>query len=602
MGDDRRWGSALRAAAGLLSVTLAACGGGGGGSGGAPTGRFSIAHPDVTVSALSTDLAPVGDVFIAIERSGTGPLYVLFDGPALVGIDTFDATGTAVSGLIGIHFKSPAALGPGTYDDTFTLRLCFDQACRQPLDGGPVTIRTHYTVIAQPRVSLAVPGVGTGALAGTAVGPTVAVPIDSRDLPGAGVYMHVDATASGLARVDVPAGPVSAPQVSLVFKSPQAVGVGVYIDTLSIAVCFDAACTQPVPGSPLALRAAYTVDYPAAQILNQQGLHHDVVDAKYSAALNAVVTVSGRPSNALYLFDLPFGPEHVLPLGSAPTAVDVGPDGHAVAVGHDGSISYLADLALLRQPGSPSATTLAVAATVGDLALDGQGRVHVVPAGSGAVTLHSVDLATGAESTSGGGAALRAGSRATLRPGTTRLYAADRDGPPGGATAWDVSVPAAQFLWALSGTAHPICGDLWFLADAARAASPCGGVFAAGATQGTDLAYVGTLPTDAFTNAAEFVSVDSSAAANEIVAVEQDPVECGPGGQPLRCRTAVATHDAATLARTALWGLPDLLDPFNGTFTQRGVYVFYGSDGRRWLISRAVGATDPTATYYLGQF
>ena len=609
----------LKLAGGLmLGVLLSAAGGcGGGGSsststggvsntgtggGSSPSGSFTVSPTTITVQASTSDAAPSGATTISVKLSASATVYAVGSWTRS-GIDTVNVASSAPNtGTLQVMFKSPASLGPGTYTDTISLRMCFDTACNKPLSGGPVAITAHYTVVAVPVVSLATNQVSVAASTSDAAAPTYAVPLTISYPPAAGLFISANSSTFGITSVSAPAGATTAPHppVTINFTAPGQLAQGTYTDQVTLTVCADLLCLQPVSGSPLYLTTTYTVTTPALPTTSQAGLSHDVVDAKYSRALDAIVMVSSYPSNALYLYDVKTQQEVSQPLNKIPTSVAVGPGGLDAAVGHDALITYV-NLATLKQAAPPAPVLLNVSAEVFDLVLDGRGYVHAAPLRDQWVNFHSINIATNVEALSIG-VPLRAGSHAKLQPGTTFIYSADNDLSPSSLVKWDVSSGTATYLYDLFGTNYGYCGQLWFSDDTVTTYTRCSNVFRAAATQSQDMGYSGTLPVTRGTYAYQLVSVDESAAAGAILGIEASPFDCGPTGSIAACKTNVRVYDSTFLGATGLYALPDITLA-GQAYAQRGLFVFYSADGtRRFLISMLPGEADPAAQYYISAF
>lgn len=84
-------------------------------------------------------------------------------------------------------------------------------------------------------------------------------------------------------------------------------GAGSYTDTISIAVCFDLQCTQPVPGSPRQVAVSYTVTgNPIPNTLFTLAPGALIVEAATSSATSptatAVISTDGLPPYGAYVF------------------------------------------------------------------------------------------------------------------------------------------------------------------------------------------------------------------------------------------------------------------------------------------------------------
>ncbi len=595
-----------------LIAVMAGCGGGGGDSTTGTTttqtglsGSYTVTPTTLTIAATTADGAPTGSVTVTLQLQGaTSTTEVYAVGSSThSGIDSLSFAGSGPdTGVLQVLFKVPSALGAGTYTDSITLRMCFDTACTQPLSGGPVTITTHYSITAVPTVSVASTTVNVSATTADASGPVDTIPLKIMDGPAAGVYITATSSTTGIKSVTAPSGLVPSAQaaVAVNFDNPSQLGQGTYTDQVTITVCADSNCTAPLSGSPLFLNVSYTVTSPALAVTSQVGLSHDVIDAKYSRALDAIVMVSSYPTNALYLYDIATQTEYAQPLNKLPTVVTVGPTGLDAAVGHDALITYV-NLSTLKQATPPAPVQLNVTAPVFDLVLDGHGNVHAVPTVDQWVYFHSVNIATNVE-TVGTSGLLYAGSHAKLQPGSTYIYTADNGLEPSSMQKWDVSSGSAVYLYEMFGATYSVCGNLWFSDDTVTIYTPCGNVFRAAATQAQDMAYSGQLALMQSLYGNQLVSVDESTAGKEILGVEESLFNCGPNGTPADCQTNVAIYDSTYLGLNALYSLPNVALA-GQSYPQRGLFVFHSADGtQRFLISMLYGEPNPATQYYISKF
>lgn len=88
--------------------------------------------------------------------------------------------------------------------------------------------------------------------------PTASLTVTADSVPSGGLYVQGSYTTHGINTVNtVVSG--NTDYLTLSFKLPSALGVGVYTDTLSIQVCLDSACTRQVNNSPRQITVTYTV-------------------------------------------------------------------------------------------------------------------------------------------------------------------------------------------------------------------------------------------------------------------------------------------------------------------------------------------------------
>lgn len=73
------------------------------------------------------------------------------------------------------------------------------------------------------------------------------------------VYIGVTYTGNGILNATIASGGVLPATVPIQFKSPASLGPGTYNDTVTIKVCFDQSCSQPLSNSPQTVQVQYTV-------------------------------------------------------------------------------------------------------------------------------------------------------------------------------------------------------------------------------------------------------------------------------------------------------------------------------------------------------
>lgn len=406
-------------------------------------------------------------------------------------------------------------------------------------------------------------------------------------MPEAGVWVAVqsDGDAVELAEFVSPEGQTA--EVHVVLKSPVDVGVGEYGSTVTINVCRDEMCSSHIANSPALVPVALTVADPpdAAPLVDRHALDHDVVDAEYSEALDAIVMVSSSPTPALYLYDPVAQTAQSIALDAAPQAVSVGPDGLSAAVGHDGMITVV-DLASMAD-----ATVLDLSTDVGDIVLAGNGYVHALPRTVNGI--RSVEIATNTETTQAHPAALD-GTKARLHPGGAKMYGANNGITPDNIERYDIAAGVAASEYSSSyGGIHDMCGDLWMHEAGLHIYTACGNVFRPGEeanrtihAERRDMLYAGTLGipgADNTFNGRRIRSLSHSSESHEVVLLDEAAPTCNLG--PLVCST-LRLYDSDYLDPVAEYRLlPVKVDGANTR--QRGVFVFHSADGAaRYVVSK----------------
>lgn len=396
---------------------------------------------------------------------------------------------------------------------------------------------------------------------------------------------------------------------------------GTYTDKVTVNACLDQACTRPLDGSPLDITISFTVTGtdpgtgetgpppdPEASALTVQSrvtLPHDVRDAEYSRSLDRIVMAATYPDNALYVYDVATGTEESVALTRPPAAVSVSPDGLTAAVGHDGFVSIV-NLAQVGQATAEEPLLLGVSAAVFDIALDNQSRVHFIPDIDEELraNIHTIDIATGTEQLSS--PLDRVFGRTFLRFHQTanHLFVGDPLISPAEIGRWDITDQAAVYVNSASFDMVYVgaCGDIWFNEAGSRLYSQCGHAFESDGPENMDLLQVGRfglsgpgLGTDSYT----INWLDHYAARNEITLIESDAFWCKAPEFAIVCYSRLGVFDSELFTRQAIHAFAPV--DVNGTLhAQRGLFVFYQSDGRRkFLLTRLDAMSDPDNEYYL---
>jgi len=302
-------------------------------------------------------------------------------------------------------------------------------------------------------------------------------------------------------------------------------------------------------------------------------LGHQVVDAEYSASLDRIVTLASDAT--VHVVDPATGDGVEIGLPLIGTSLSLSPDGSEAVVGHDGWISRI-DLAH-----ADLVATLPVTAPAGDVIHGGNGWAYVLPSEDQWVQVHSINLASGAE-TLGGSWSIYAGMVGRRHPTMPAIYLADRYLSPSDIERHDIAGGAAVFGYdsPYHGD-YPMCGDLWFSEDGARIFTRCGNVFHATAERATDMTYAGSLSETGL-----IVSLAHSAAAGKVVAI--------PGNDWDDPDDDVELHfyDDEFLAFSGTRPLPPLLGDHE-LAPGHGRFVFVDADGVTVHVIARTGGAEP---------
>jgi hypothetical protein len=599
-------------AAGVSALSIAllsACGGGGGGGGegaaAVPTEpSVSISSHSVAAAAGYADRAPVRTLTLTVANVPEAGLYVGVSS-SQNGIASIDFNQTSqTTADMRLQFREPVELEVGNATDQITVQVCLDDQCAKQARGSPFTVSTTYSVTSPTVASLSTPSLSvSGALQDQSApqGSAFISLIGPGEIPPT---VRVEPAYNSISFVSSAQPSSSTVEVKVDFRHPTSIGVGVYTEQVAMRICYDANCRREVRGSPLTLQTIYTVasvvppeaGLEALSFLSRAKLSHDVVDAEYSAPLDAIVMVSAKPTSSLYVYDTATGTEREQRLNRVPTAVAVSPDGLAAAVGHDALITVV-QLNSIGQPNAPAPVVLNTSADVFDLIFDGRGFVHAFPRVDQWVSGHSVEIATNIESLGTG--VLRAGTRARLAPSGDYVYTADNGLSPSDIAKFDIRAGIVEGLYdsPYHGD-YEMCGDLWLKQDGSVIYTKCGNTFRASTTRSQDMLYNGRLQLSVSQSYGyQIDSLSQAQATHEIVLLESDWYQCNVVN--FQCYTHLALYESEFLNRAAVFSLEPIAVG-SSTYAQRGLFVFHSADGfHRYMISRLFGLAGNDQPYYL---
>jgi hypothetical protein len=592
----------------LLSCValLQSCGGSGGGSlGSGRDARLNVSPRNVNLEASPGEATPVEPIVLNI----TNPVSNLYlsGRSSTFGIEHIDVVQSGSSTVrLEVHYKPPGSLPDGRYEDTIDISVCTNEHCGTHIRGSPVTINSAYTIeshgipvatIDRTDVSVEADPIDTSP-SGALINLTL-----NRE-PASGVFLRNTPTLNGLRTHEWRQRDLTWHELALVFATGQEIPPGTYHDTVLVEVCFDPSCVRQAQGSPFMIRTTLTLGataepgYVPLEVASRTALTHDVIDADFSKPLNQIVTVSGAPTPALYVYDVATGAEARQPLSLAPTSVSVSPDGMSAAVGHDAHVTVVA-LPTVGHAAAPAPTLLDVDAAVTDLMLDGAGFVHVLSQYVDSAPTRSVHIATNTQRV--GLSEVDHYVHGKVAPGGFIYTANGLAVSPSNVAKWDISsgvmshISDSEYF-----TEHQAGNDLWLSDDGTRIYSGVGDTYSAHVDPVQDLQFIGNL---ALTNPgylrSQIASLSVMDAKDEIVLIEFDYRNClrVPAFGP--CYTHFATYEASTLVRTALYGIGPA-DVNGGNYAERGLFVFHDqASGRKLMISRLENVADPAAAYYL---
>ena len=478
----------------------------------------------------------VGNVRIAISKVPDAGLYT---GVSIEQEDTSVASvnfnqSSSTNGVFNIQFASGASLGEGTHLNKVALAICYDEQCSKHVEGSPVVIDTTLNALAgtaSVSTSESVISVKGNSAEGSTPEQSV-IPIAVSGISPSDVFVEITEQEDEMNISDATHQLVGGKLDLLVdFTGAQSLSSGVHTSSYSANICYDNACDYPLEGSPL----AFTINYEVSSIPSGSGiarpdarteLDHDVVDAEYSAQLNAVAIASSAPRNAVYVYDLDdLTNVQEIPLGLVPTAISFANAGESnkIAVGHDAKVTFINFNE--SDPASTSTKLLNVAIDVYDLTAT-DSAVYAVPRVDQWEELHRIDVDDNSI-TNSGYPSIRAASKVKLHPEFKSVYLANRGLSPSDIEKIDIqTVPPAYLTDSPYNGDYAMCGDLWMGNSGDRIYTACGNTFKASEVESQDMIYTGKLPlltSDDFSNSDYRVSsVSESSSKNEIAVIEKD--------------------------------------------------------------------------------
>ena len=276
MGNSREWIGRRGALLILMTVLLASCGGGGGGAASAdppppppPSPTLSLSQTSVVVSAMQGAAAPASaDITLSIANAPAAPLQssVSVSGTEIGAVNTMWQS--ASQGALTIVFVSPDQLGPGNYTEILTLNVCTDSACSHPIAGSPARITITYTVAGGTPTPVSFyfpqPQSSFSATTSDTSPESTSFTFYIQHVPPAGLYLLITQPKSGFVTgLTDTVEPDSLGELivtlNLALQSPASLGSGFFQSSVSVAVCYDKACTRPVAGSPVSVPIQYAV-------------------------------------------------------------------------------------------------------------------------------------------------------------------------------------------------------------------------------------------------------------------------------------------------------------------------------------------------------
>ena len=296
-------------------------------------------------------------------------------------------------------------------------------------------------------------------------------------------------------------------------------------------------------------------------------LTHRVVDAEFDAPMNRIITVSANPSR-LNIVDPETGTTQSIDLAQIPATVAVQPDGNYAAVGHNGWISYVN--LTTRTVERVYSTTCDVL----DVVLPGNGYVYAFPRVDQWVSIHTVQLSNGAETTA---STIRAGTLVRLHPSGKYIYGANNGLSPSDFEKYDIRSGTGTMMYdsPYHGD-YAFSGNLWISDDGLRLFARSGNVFRSSEVRAEDMLYAGSLSS---TSAVQW-AVQPRTSGRVLV--------LPAGSWDASAAPELRVYGSDYLAYRGAMPLPKFIVPGVGAFRAEGQYVFTNTAASRvYVLVRA---------------
>jgi chitinase len=226
----------------------------------------------------------------------------------------------------------------------------------------------------------------------------------------------------------------------------------------------------------------------------------------------------------------------------------------------------------------------------------GNGYVYAMPEYGGRGDIHSIEVLSNSETTSGS-FRISAGTVVRLHPDGDAIYGANRGTSPSDIEKYEISGGTATYLYdsRYHGEYEP-CGNLWFSEGGRAIYTACGNVFQASASEEQDMLYKGALAlsTDDF-RGFFITSLSQSSEIQEIMLVERQRY-CGADDDEI-CPSHINFYESEFLNLGGSYSLPPVTID-DQRYVQQPLFVFHSSDGtQKYVISRTLGRTNSSGVF-----
>jgi hypothetical protein len=131
---------------------------------------------------------------------------------------------------------------------------------------------------------------------------TITVQVTQAPGGTANVYAVGDTTHAGVDSIGVSSSAANTGLLQIQFKSPAALGAGTYTDTITLRMCFDTACNNPLTGGPATITTHYTVTTVAAVTVTSTTVNASATTADASGPVSTIpLTVTEGPASGVYV-------------------------------------------------------------------------------------------------------------------------------------------------------------------------------------------------------------------------------------------------------------------------------------------------------------
>jgi PQQ-like domain len=259
IGTGIRFASILCTGALLLS----SCGGGGGGASPAPPPPPPAALTFTPATATVSTQAGASGTATLTATPATGlpsPLYVKLLNPPTAVAPTLGFTASAGS-TYSLSIQSSTSLAQGSYTGNLSVQICSDAACTVAVAGSPVSVPYTFTITAGPPPQVFAPT--PAALTATfTAGMPPALSVTLTPTPIFTAALFVQAAPGGLVQSPLTITANAGGTYTLSLTPLTTLAPGHVIGTVTLKLCYDAACTKSAPGSPVSLPYSFTIVAP----------------------------------------------------------------------------------------------------------------------------------------------------------------------------------------------------------------------------------------------------------------------------------------------------------------------------------------------------